>query len=384
LINKPVRICKYACKKIKVLQLGSSSGLYGAERWILSLIKYLDATKIESHVGSIRDQTDIEVPLCIEASKLGFPAHIIDSNEKFGLAAVRNLKNQIDEQQIDILHSHGYKTDIVGRLATIGTPCKNLSTPHGWTQQPGLKLWLYELLDRAVFPFFDVVAPLSEGILKPLCRIPGLKSKLHFIRNGVDIDEIDNQNEISDEIRSLIKKRAFVIGYIGRLTAGKGLDILLNTFAEYAEPHWEIAIIGEGDQSTELKTIVEKLKILNRVHFYGFRPDRLSFLKGFDVFVLPSRSEGIPRCLMEAMSAEIPVVASDIPGCRYLIDGKTTGLLFEMDNKKDLAKSIKVLDSDQEIRKKIMKVGKKFIQTNYSVDRMAKQYEELYFRMLRS
>ncbi|MBK8653195.1 MAG: glycosyltransferase [Haliscomenobacter sp.] len=66
--------------------------------------------------------------------------------------------------------------------------------------------------------------------------------------------------------------------------------------------------------------------------FLGFRDDRLNFLKGFDIFVLPSRSEGIPRCLMEAMAAQVTVIASDIPGCTDLIKHEQTGLLFEVDN----------------------------------------------------
>jgi len=371
-------------KNIKVLQLGSPTGLYGAERWILSLIKYLDPSKIESHVGSIRDDAELEVPLCIEANKLGFLTHIIEGSGKFSLSSIRNLRNQIKEHRINIIHTHGYKTDLIGRLATIGTACKILSTPHGWTQQPGLKLWLYERLDRLIFPFLDVVAPLSEGILDTLYRIPGLKNKLHLIKNGVDIDEIENINGISDEILSLKDRGVFVIGYIGRLTPGKGLDVLFNAIAEYAETNWEVVIIGEGEQAAELERMVKNLDIVDKVHFYGFRSDRLSFLKGFDIFVLPSRSEGTPRCLMEAMSAEIPVVASNIPGCRNLIDGKTTGLLFKLDSNRDLARSIKILHSDHLLRENIKKAGKEFIQTNFSAARMAKEYEELFYRMRRN
>ena len=370
-------------KKIKVLQLGSASGLYGAERWILSLIKYLDPAIIESHVGAIKDKTDHEVPLCIEASRLGFPGHIIESNEKFGFSSIKKLKNLIQEQQIDILHTHGYKTDFVGLLATAGTSCKIISTPHGWTQQPDFKLRIYEIADRLIFPFFDIVAPLSKGLLEPLRKLPGLKNKLQLITNGVDIGEVEALQEISSEIIELKKKGAFVIGYIGRLTPGKGLDVLFKALAEHSAPHWHIAMVGEGEQTAELQALAENLGISERVHFYGFRPDRLTFLKGFDLFALPSRSEGIPRCLMEAMSAEIPVVASDIPGCRNLIDGKTTGLLFELDNHKDLAKAITRLSTEPETRSNIIKAGKKFIHNNYSAARMAREYEELFCKMVK-
>jgi len=370
-------------EKIKVLQLGSPIGLYGAERWILTLLKYIDSTKIESSVGSLNDEGQTEIPLCTEASKLGFPAHKIECDRKFNLSAVRNLRTHINKHKIDIIHTHGYKTDLIGRLATIGTPCKIISTPHGWTEQPRIKLRLYELMDRLAFPFFDAVAPLSEGILDSLCHIPGLKKKLTLIRNGVDIDEIEDLDSISEEILSLKRNGAFVIGYIGRLIPGKGLDILFNSLAEYAEPHWKVVILGEGEQASELEALARSLNINDKVEFFGFRADRLAFLKGFDVFVLPSRSEGIPRCVMEAMSADVPVIASDIPGCRNLIDGKSTGLLFELNNHHELAQSIKILSTDIEKRKNIQSAGKAFIRANYSAATMAKSYEKLFFNLLK-
>ena len=79
-----------------------------------------------------------------------------------------------------------------------------------------------------------------------------------------------------------------------------------------------------GEQKAELQALARELGIENQVHFLGFRTDRLSLLKGFDVFVLPSTLEGIPRCLMEAMTAGIPIIASDIPGCNDLIKHEKT------------------------------------------------------------
>lgn len=369
-------------KRIKVLQFGSPEELYGAERWILTLIKYLDASKFESCVVSIRDEPSLKALLCVEAEKLGFLTKIFNCYGKLSISAVRQLRRFILENDINIIHTHHYKTDIIGLLATIGISCKIISTPHGWTKQPNLKLWIYEIFDRLFFPFFDAVAPLSEGIYVPLSRIPGLNKKLHLIRNGVDTGEIEGTDHIADEIMSLKANGAFVIGYIGRLIPGKGIDVLLKAVAEYAEPQWQVVIIGEGEQYSELKLMVEALKIEEKVGFYGFRPDRLSFLKGFDVFVLPSRSEGTPRCLMEAMLAGIPVVASNIPGCRNLVDGKTTGLLFESDSHQELASAIKKISSDIGLRECLRLNGKEFIHSNFSSARMAQEYECLFLNML--
>ena len=144
----------------------------------------------------------------------------------------------------------------------------------------------------------------------------------------MDTKEIESVKKIANEISDWKAEGAFLIGYIGRLTPGKGLEVLLNAFSSLAEPHCRIAIVGEGEQEAELKALTERLNINNSVKFFGFRHDRLAFLKGFDLFVLPSEAEGIPQCLMEAMAAGVPVVASDIPGCCYLVDDKKTGFIL--------------------------------------------------------
>ena len=118
--------------KIKVLQLGSPSGLYGAERWILALIKNLDPEKIESWVGTIRDVPNQEVLFCQEAKEQGFSTHIFESYGKLNFSAVFLLKNLIRRQSIDILHTHGYKTDLIGLLAVQGTKFRELGLMEEW------------------------------------------------------------------------------------------------------------------------------------------------------------------------------------------------------------------------------------------------------------
>lgn len=368
--------------KIKVLQLGSSIGLYGAERWILALIKNMDCSKIDSLVGSISENIVEEPALCLEAKKLGFATYTFRSKSSFDLGVVSSLRRFIINNNIAILHTHGYKTDLIGLFATRGLKCKLISTPHGWTNSPDLKLRIYETIDRFIFPFFDAVVPLSDGLFRSLQGIPGLRRRLHFIQNGVDTEEIEAEKNISAELSAWKSEGLFVIGYIGRLTSGKGLDVLLDAVANHAEPHWRIAIVGEGEQEAELKTLVQSLKIDSFVSFFGFRSDRLSFLNGFDVFVLPSRSEGIPRCLMEAMVAGVPIVASDIPGCRYLVKDGETGLLFQVDNPMSLAIAIKKIEGTILLRDNLSKAAREFVISQYSAAKMAGEYTSLFTALL--
>lgn len=369
--------------KIKVMQLGSSSGLYGAERWILALIRNLDSSIVETWVSAIRDVPNSEVQLCNLASQLGFKSVVFDSYGKFSFSGIRKLRNFIIKNEMSILHTHGYKTDIIGLLATTGTACKLITTPHGWTDRPDFKLWIYEWLDRLVFPFFDAVVPLSEGLFASISIIPFLKRKLHLVRNGVDILEIEEAVKNDFSLSPLGDENVFTIGYIGRLTPGKGLDTLFMALAARSDrPSWQIALIGEGEQEQELRSLAKQLGIVERVKFFGFRSDRLSFLKDFDVFVLPSKSEGIPRCIMEAMVAEVPVIASDIPGCRQLVTNNITGLLFQVDDHESLFNCLDLIQRDSKKTIEMFTEAKKLVCLNYSANMMATEYVELYKKMI--
>ena len=371
-------------KKIRVLQLGSPSGLYGAERWILALVKHLDKDCIESWVGAIQDTPNTRSPLCEEAAKLGFATLEIEAYGRYSFSSIVALRAAIKKHAIDIIHTHGYKTDIVGFFSTLGSDCKVVSTPHGWTEKPDPKLWCYEVIDRLFFPFLDAVVPLSMGLYQPLSHWPFLRHKLFLVQNGVDMSEVQQTNVVAEEILALKAKGQLVIGYIGRLTPGKGLDVLFNAIAQYGDQHWHVALVGEGEQEQELRAMVAALGIERQVSFFGFRPDRLAFLKGFDLFALPSRSEGIPRCLMESMTAEVPVVASDIPGCRNLIEHEKTGLLFELDNVEALASAIKQLESDESEKAQLIDEAKQLINNKYSASRMAEEYQGLFLDLLDS
>lgn len=367
--------------RIRVLHLGSPTGLYGAERWILALIRHLDPTQVDSIVSVICDDPDLTAPLCQEAQALGFRIRIFEAFGRVNWSAIGQLRQFILSENVQILHTHGYKTDIIGLLATRNTSCRLLSTPHGWSVQAGIKLRVYEALDRAIFPFFSAIAPLSEAIFEELKKIPYLRNKLYLIRNGVDLTEIDAVDAVATEIATWKAEDYFVVGYIGQIIPRKGLNILLEAFAKLEIPKKKLILLGEGDYRQELEKIAANLHIQNEIKFLGFRDDRLSFLKGFNVFVLPSRLEGIPRCLMEAMAAQIPVIASNIAGCTDLIKHEQTGLLFELDNVDSLLNRLSQC-TNPNIRIKLTQGGRDFIVANFSADLMACEYQKLYEKIL--
>lgn len=368
---------------IRVLQLGSPTGLYGAERWILALIRHLDPAKVHSITGVIKDAPDLAAPLIIQAAAMGFETMTIQARGKANFSAVTKLRKYILDNHIDILHTHWYKTDIIGFLATRGTPCKIVSTPHGWSRDAGIALQCYEMMDRMVFPLLDAVVTLSPELYDSLKKIPFLQKKLTLIHNGVDTTEIADCKTIAPELLEWKSQEVLIIGYIGQLIHRKGLDILFKAAAKLnSDIKWKIAMVGDGEQKVLLEQLASDLGIDQQVCFFGYRDNRLEFLNGFDVFALPSRLEGIPRCLMEAMACGIPVVSSDIPGsCALVKDGKT-GLLFTPENDQELSQKINQLLNNMNERKTLSTNAITLIRNNHSAQKMALDYQCAYSELL--
>lgn len=365
-------------RPIRVLQIGNPTGLYGAERWILALIAHLSARRVESSVAVIKDAPDLAAPLCIAATQSGFRTHIFESYGKLSWSAIEQLRDFIVAHNIDIVHTHGYKTDIIGCLAVRGTSCKAVATPHGWGATPGLRLKLYEALDRVALRFFDAVVPLSQAMYDGLSRLGLGNDRLHLIENGVDLAEIDATQLIPDDLAAVKSRDAIVIGYVGRLDRDKRVDTLIQAVHALPVANKFLCLVGEGPERPALEQLAKTLLAPGQYAFMGFRTDRIALMRGFDLFVLPSMHEGIPRCLMEAMAAGVAAIASDIPGCRELVIDQQTGLLFTAGDVAILGRQMQKLIGDRELRKRLAYSGQTHIRQHFSAQEMAERYITLY------
>jgi len=368
---------------LRVLHLGSPTGLYGAERWILALVGHLPAAHVHSIVSVLKDAPEYQAELCAHAQRSGVDTHIFEAFGRFNFSGVTALRRFIRERQIDIVHTHGYKTDLMGLLATLGTGCRIVSTPHGWSVNAGFALRVYEALDRMSFAFMDAVAPLSDDLQRELVRMPWLRRKLHLIRNGVDLTEVHAAPSACPELRVFKDRGEFLLGYIGQLIPRKGIDCLIRALAALKSERVRLCLIGEGPQRQELAALAQALGVADRVEFLGYRADRLSFLKQFDVFVLPSALEGIPRCVLEAMAANVAVIATDIPGCRDVVHDGRTGLLMPVGDVAALATAISTLRDDPPLRANLAAAGRALIENEFSAETMAARYLELYRQVLK-
>lgn len=137
-------------------------------------------------------------------------------------------------------------------------------------------------------------------------------------------------------------------------------------------------LVGEGHQRPELESLAASLSSHNAIEFLGFRHDRLALMADFDLFVMTSSLEGIPRCMMEAMALGVPVVAYDIPGVDQLIRHGETGLLVPHGDRQALIEACRTMVTDSDYAKTLATAARARIESEYSAGIMAQRYESLF------
>jgi len=364
---------------IRVLQLGSPNGMFGAERWIMALVRHLPVQRVHSTVAVIRDSWDADEPeLLGHARGAGIDTACVAAPGRFNPAAIAALRATIRDRRIDVLHVHFYKGTILGALAVRGTRCRLVATPHGWSTGGGRTLQTYEWLERLAFAWADAVTPLSTELDRGLRRLPWVRHRLTLIPNAVDLAEVTGSDGVAADVLKVRRRGGFVIGYIGQLIARKRVDTLIEAFARIDAQDRCLFVVGDGAERASLERLAARLGVADAVCFVGYREDRLDFLRGFDVLVLPSALEGLPRCLMEGMAARRAIVASDIEGTRELVRHGESGLLFPVGDVRALAGALARLAADPLERQALGACGFDVVSRHRSAEAMAAHYVELY------
>jgi glycosyltransferase involved in cell wall biosynthesis len=368
---------------IKVLQFICPTGYYGAERWIRALVRSLDTSKIESHLCITKEAgASDEV---IEHSKAFCAStHQIPMSSKVDISVIKKLVHIIKKLDIDIIHTHGYKSDILGIIAAKIAGIKSVCTPHGFENSEDKKLRAFMWLGGKAFRYFDVVCPLSPQIHEDLVNIYHLnENKIHLIMNGVDLYEVEEALSLQQNTEQTHKSR-FVIGYIGQLISRKNLTALIEAFALFhkKQPDAELILIGDGEERKTLEQLSASLNLTEQVKFLGFIPNRLDYLPTFDVFAMTSSLEGIPRCIMEAMAARTCITAFNIPGVDQIVLNNETGLSVTFNDTEALAEAWQQLAENPARLAQLAEQGQKFVYDKFSSDAMAQNYTRLFNSLL--
>ncbi len=345
---------------MRVLHLISSSGVYGAEKMVVGLCEALPRYGVHPTLEVFDNAHSRNVEVADYALTFGVPVKLLPCGGRFDSAAVRRLRRDIRDLNIDLVHTHGYKANLYGFFATRGG-VPMVATNHRFDTGPQNRF------DKPVLRRAAAVFAVSDEARDSLREQYGIADAT-TIPNGVDPAAFEGATPTIDLPHPLV-------GMVARLAPEKAPEDYLALAAALPQAHF--ALVGDGPLREELQQ-----RATPNVHFLGFRDDMAGVYASLDVLVQPSYREGMPMTILEAMSAGVAVVASRVGAAEDVIEDGRTGLLYQPGDVPALADAVRSLIDDDRTRTGIGKAAQAAVRADFTVDEMARRYAENYRRVL--
>jgi glycosyltransferase involved in cell wall biosynthesis len=353
----------------------SSAGFYGAERMVIQLSSALERAGCQTAIGVFHNQGHPDSKLAEHAGAAGLRAESIPCRGRIDRQAIAGIRALAESFGADIVHSHGYKSNIYSCLAMGTRGPRLVSTCHSHNDET-LSLRLYGLLDYFLLRRrYHAVAAVSETVEKRLLDSGIAASKLRVIDNGIDCDSFAGA-------KSSIERQgaSFLVGLVGRLVALKNPEGFLAAAREIVRtiPGAHFIYIGEGPERARLEGLCREWGLEKNVRFLGFRADIANVYASLDLFVLPSFTEAMPMSILECMAAGTPVLATRVGAVDRLVQDGETGLLIQPNDQGALNHAIVRLLQDRELAQRLSRNAQRWVNAHFSSDAMARNYLDLY------
>lgn len=359
-------------------------GVYGGERVVLNLASSIDRSKFNVVVVAFGKEED-RIPLLKAAKAKNIPVDTIPSRKRYDVRGIFDVKRMIRKHKIDIIHCHGYKSDVLSFFAALFSNVKLVTTLHGWWIGTSLKSRTYNALDLFVIRFFDKVIVVSQSLFESLISGGHSRKKTILIPNCVDVKKFEEIKDLGGTRDDLgVPKEATLLGTVSRLTEEKGHTYLIDAFAKILRKfnNSYLIIAGEGPLEGSLRAKARDLGLAERVIFTGFREDVAGIIAAMDIFLMPSISEGLPMAVLEAMAARKPIIASNVGGIPSVIHDKETGLIIEPGDPDSIVEAVTILLKDKILSTELANNAAKFVGEKFSLSNMVSKYEEVYIEAI--
>jgi glycosyltransferase involved in cell wall biosynthesis len=374
---------------MRILHLIDSSGVYGAERVLLYLAREQQRQGHQPVLGSIT-RPDARQPLIeVLAATWGIPVQPIRIAPRPSPAVIRTLLGTITALQADVVHSHGYKANILLGPLPRRRRGPMLATLHGWTGgRPFSAMWMYERIERwAALPRIESLVVVTRGMLNlaALSRVD--PARRHVIENGIPSRERRLADlaalkvaDLPSAVSGFIQRRPTLVA-IGRLAPEKGFAILIEAFARSlgggAGAH-QLLIIGDGPQRAALDARIAALGLTERIRLAGYVEGADRALADAAGFVMSSLTEGMPLVVLEAMQWDVPVIATSVGAIPQLLDQGRRGRLVAPGNAAALADALKEWASAGVKPRGGVELAAAAVSDHYTSARMEREYSAAY------
>jgi len=323
--------------------------------------------------------------VCIERQSafrdlFNVPVEYLNSkNSNFKLLAnFKNLVNTLVRLQIDVVLSRAWSVNLVTSAAASKADIPSvlfLSGSIDLSHHSGIKRKIHKHFIQKAAHVISVSNKAKGNCVRWL-QID--KNKITVIHNGVDLKRVAKKSAHTEILPEyLTKLEAPKIVFVGRLIHRKGLDLLLKSISEIKgiDQTVELIVVGGGEEKPAYKKLAQDLGIYKNVHFVGEQKNPFPFMKLADIFVLPSRSEGFPNVLLEAMALGLPVIASNCEtGPGEILNGKN-GLLVDPNSSESLFEPLNLLLNNDTVRSEIGSSGKDTVRQYFQIQKQLDKIE---------
>ena len=366
-------------KHVNVLQLISSGGYYGAENMLLNLCASQEQAGCRNSLLLFYNVHVPNVEFYERARGRGLSVRMVHCKARADWRAVRQIEEYIREDEIDLVHTHGYKADLYGYLAAwrLGKPV--VATCHNWVGGTAA-LGIYNRLDRMVLKKFNALAAVSDTVTERLRDLGVAAEKIKTIANGIDVQAFERARPLA----VVQGESGPTIGIVARLDLQKGFEYLLRAVIDLRKTFGglNLVIVGEGPDRPKIERMIERFGLQANVFLAGQQTDMPGAYAAMDIFVLPSLNEGLPMTILEAMAACKPVVATRVGAVPRVIKHGENGLLVDPGDSNGLRDAVATLLSDPERCRRMGVQAHEWVKRNFTSQGMALKYREMYDEVL--
>jgi glycosyltransferase involved in cell wall biosynthesis len=368
---------------VRVLELRSVRGTGGGpEKTILRGATMADPARSKVTVCYLRDERDNCFGVTDRPEREGVDYVEIREKHSFDPSVWPKLRQLIAERDIDIVHAHDYKTNLLTLLLGRATGVKPLSTAHGWTGHSLKERKLYYPADKKILGKFPRLIAVSSEIGRELVKNGARPDKVTTVLNGIDHHQFVRRHEREPQIRSSFgfTPSDVVLGAVGRLEPQKRFDILLETFARLhrRRPETRLMIVGDGSLKGALEAQRTALGLDNSVMLLGHVADVVPVHHAFDLFVQSSEYEGTPNAVLEAMAMESPIVATSAGGTAELVEHNVHGRIVPIHDGGRLHDAIEEALCQPDRTRDMMQQARRRVEGDLSFEARVRRVEGIY------
>jgi len=357
----------------------------GAQQIVLDLVRKSDHSRFSPFVVCGDEDAAMRGDFERVAPIVRIPALVRRVAPGKDARALAALFREFRRSRPHVVHGHTYKAGVLASIAARHAGVRAIVfTPHGHIFTRGARipcvpqdgrLRLLRALTRYAQSCAHVITALSdEDLREQLSHGLAPRGRYRVIRNGIDVERFRNGSSPSQA-----RKREWVVGSVGRLTEEKGHRHLLPMLK--ALPGARLVIVGEGPERGRIHRESRELGVEDRVELAGER-ESADFLPRFDVYVQPSLYESQGLSILEAMAAGIPVVATRVGGVEAVVRHEKTGLLVGPADAAGLASAVRRIRVSSDLARSLAREAWLMVSAEFSLDRMVREYEQLYLSLL--